>query len=249
MIEDNCEELQRISKCLVSERPNVSNLINEALLSILKLKDDCHQKAFEAERLREETAKQRVEAEKTHLELQNKEYEKIYYEKEIQFSRCYKSKYTESQVDLVPESVFFETAPEDAIKVARMSSRDLMKERLKFELQSRRVLLQKLEDVKKRSTQMQADLQRRKNAVKQFYSYGTTLDDRLRPLIADLAPQASQTQAINLNSRLASLLPLPLYILYSQLQVVKNLHGLLLRVSISGLETRAAAYASEAARR
>lgn len=210
---------------------------------LLQLKQDSRSQAFEAERQKEETSKSKKQLEEAHLSLQNLMYEKQYYEKEIHANLSYRPQHSEEAVGLIPEKEFLAEASEAArARIAAGDEHTLMLERLQHELETRQSLAASLEVTKQQRSAAQTSTAARQKVLDDLKTRLKTLEDQARPLQTILAPHLS-TRGL---SKTSHLLPLPLFILFSQLTACKDALSLPIKVHITGATAEAEGIARSA---
>jgi THO complex subunit 5 len=118
-----------------------------------------------------------------------------------------------------------------------------MCERLRDELARRKVLVAKLDELRKAKAAAKAEVDRRRKTLEGLQTQLQNLEETSRPLQIILAPQLS----LRGFARTADLLPLPLYIIYSQLAAVREALGVAIRVQIMGSSVEAESFAKSQA--
>lgn len=219
---------------------DIKDLQHQGMLLLLQLKEDTRSQAFEADRQKEETSKSKKQLEEAHLSLQNLLYEKQYYEKEIQANLSYRPHHSDESVGLIPEKQFLAEASQAALaRIAAGDQHTLMLERLQHELETRKSLEAALEVAKQQKTAAQESMTARQRVLEELKTKLQTLEDQARRLQTILAPHLS-TRSL---SKTSHLLPLPLFILFSQLTACKEALSLPIRVHITGAVAEAEAVA------
>ncbi|PNH03608.1 THO complex subunit 5, partial [Tetrabaena socialis] len=211
----------------------------QGLLLLLQLKEESRKLAFQAEDQREETSKFKTRLEQAHLQLQNLLYEKEYYEKEIHECQNFRFKHPDSAVGLVPSEQFLQSASPDTLESIGGDAHKLMLERLRDELAQRKAMVAKLEELRATKAATRQEVDKRKRTLDDLQQQLQGLEETAKPLQTILAPHLS----LRGFARSADLLPLPLYIVYSQLAAVREALGMPIRVAIYGSSVEAESFA------
>ncbi|MEW5300340.1 MAG: hypothetical protein WDW38_008227 [Sanguina aurantia] len=223
---------------------DIKDLQQQGMQLLLQLKEDSRNIAYEGERQREETSKSKKQLEEAHLSLQNLVYEKQYYDQEIHANLSYRPQHSDDAVALIPEEQFMaEASPEVLARVSAGDRHTVMLERLQHELRQRKALVLELDVVKQQKLLAQNSMAKRQEALDGLHKHLHTLKESARPLQPILAPHLMSMQN---NAKSSHLLPLPLYILFSQLTASQEALSLPIKVSISGSVPEAEAAASTA---
>lgn len=246
-MEQACEHLRQLAAQGMAGKLKGAGALPDAvtrgLLALLQLKEDGRAQALEAEAHREETAQFRARLEQAHLQLQNLLYEKEYYDKEIHACASFRSAFADEQIGLVPAEEFLAQASKEVLAVAGPHPHQLMLQRLSHELTQRKALVAKLETLKKAKASTRQDVDRKRKVLDDLQQQLQGLEEVAKPLQTILAPHLS----LRGMARNAELLPLPLYIIYSQLAAVKEALGLQIRVIIIGSAVEAESFAKSQA--
>eukprot|EP00798_Chlamydomonas_sp_ICE-L_P014840 gene14840-20894_t len=210
---------------------DISKPTAEGLMQILKLKNAFKNLAKSADGLKEDTSQGKMQLEQAGLQLQNLLYEKQYYDKEIRGCMNTKSSVTDDQIALQTEEEFWETADEDLKEKAKTKGTDheLMLQRLAHETRSRKQMVKDLDSLKAKKNQLLKTVTDQQKNLKELQTSLKTVGESAKPLQSSLAGYP-----LLKSSRQADLLPLPLYVLFSQLSAGKDALGLSVNVSISG---------------
>ncbi|GAX73452.1 hypothetical protein CEUSTIGMA_g904.t1 [Chlamydomonas eustigma] len=234
-MESEISNLRKIaSELIVSKDPSsLKNITSDGLLSILRLKAANKSLAHATEELKEETSKSKGSLEAADLHLQNLLYEKQYYEKEINACRSFQSAFSDAQIALLPESEFWSSADEDLQSKAKASGHDheLMLQRLAHEMRLRRKTATDLEALKAAKASRLQAIGNQEKILRQLGGSLKALEDTARPL-QDILLGGPTIRSVAKSS--AEFLPIPLYILYSQLAAAQDALGLHISVSITG---------------
>lgn len=240
-MEDSVEALRRLAEECVAMKGSVDSQDGnkQGLLLLLHLKEDSRRLAFRAEDQREETSKFRTRLEQAHLQLQNLLYEKEYYDKEIHQCQNFRFKHPGSAISLVPVQQFLQSASPDVLAQIGDDSHKLMLGRLHDELNQRKEMVAKLEDLRQARAATRQEVDKRKRTLDDLQQQLQGLEETAKPLQTILAPHLS----LRGFARNADLLPLPLYIVYSQLAAVREALGMPIRVAILGSSVEAESFA------
>lgn len=238
-MEDCAEALRRLAEQCVSSKLDAQKGTSQGLLKLLELKEESRKLAFAAEDQREETSKFKTRLEHAHLQLQNLIYEKEYYEKEIHECQNFRFKHPDSAIGLVPVEQFLASAGPEVLERIGDDPHKLMLERLRDELSQRKAMVAKLEELKKAKAATRQEVDKRKRTLDDLQQQLQGLEETAKPLQSILAPHLS----LRGFARSADLLPLPLYIVYSQLAAVREALGLPIRVAILGSSVEAESFA------
>ena len=253
-METACRRLKEVVGALVAKRkadpPNSPNdnkgsqgvvkaLAADGLLHLLHVKDGNKKLCYRAEELRGETNQCRTQLEQAHLQLQNLLYEKQYYEKEIRACRSYQSAFSDAQLGLASEEEFWQQASEECKRQASAGPHQLMLQRLAFEMQHRKHTVKEVEQLKSAKLSLIGQVTSQQKVLSDLQNQLKKLEETAQPLQATLAPHLT----LKGFSRTAELLPLPLYIIYSQLVAAKEALGLAINVGISGQVVEAELFA------
>mmetsp|Transcript_46317 Transcript_46317/g.88394 ORF Transcript_46317/g.88394 Transcript_46317/m.88394 type:complete len:434 (-) Transcript_46317:2021-3322(-) len=164
------------------------------------------------------------------LQLQSLHYQKTYFIKEINSCKEFRSKYSDDQLDLESEEEFKATMKSKGVDLPE-AAHEIMLNRLAHEYEERKELCATLEELKSKR-KILADVV--SNKQKLLQGLGTHLVDLRKaslPLQQHLhLPFTHQAK----QKKLAKLLPVPLYILYSQLLAVEEAFEDPLEISILG---------------
>lgn len=103
--------------------------------------------------LKEETHGIKIELDQAHMQLQNLQYQKSYFLKEIRSCKEFASAFSDKQMDMLPEKDFLQKTPKELTQDADgnpLDAHNLMLKRLACELDERKQLCQTLEELKNR---------------------------------------------------------------------------------------------------
>ncbi|GIL76124.1 hypothetical protein Vretifemale_5834 [Volvox reticuliferus] len=240
-MEGSVEALRRLVGRCASTNGKFDNqkATTEGLLLLLQLKEESRKLAFRAEDQRDETSKFKIRLEQAHLQLQNLLYEKEYYDKEINECQNFRFKHSDGAIGLVPTEQFQGSASPEVLARIGNDSHKLMLERLYDELNQRKAMVSELNDLRKARAATRQEVDKRKRTLDDLQQQLQGLEDTAKPLQTILAPHLS----LRGFARSADLLPLPLYIVYSQLAAVREALGMPIRVAILGSSVEAESFA------
>ena len=199
--------------------PNTSieQLSINGLTSLLVIRDLGYKLFDVTETAKTDAAKAREAFDDKTLVLQNLLYESGYYQKEVQEARDYKSAVSDNDMELLSVEEFTQVTGEEALAGLGADSAEydhqLMLRRLEHELQSRKQARQQLSELQARRDALQTKLcQTRKalEAMRGHVSQNSASTQPVRKLFS--LPDA----AAAMQQEAAQLLPLPLYMIYSQ---------------------------------
>lgn len=242
-MEDTLQKARAVGAKLLSQKQNGATVdqlratSNTALLLLLKLREQNKNLCLETEQLREETAGDKLNLDTTSLVLQDLTYEKQYYEKDIQACRSFRSAVSDEQIGLMPlEDFLAQTQAENT-----SDEHQLMLQRLAHELSERKSLAKGLQDLEGVKENLQKELSEQRKMLDSLQDHLASIQGATKPLLDVLSPQ------INLRSlnRVADLLPLPLYIIYSQFAAAQEALALPVEVNITGDVAEAELLAAE----
>lgn len=211
-------------------------------LLLLQLREHHKQATLQVERVKDDTAGYKTKLDHFSQQLHNLLYEKQYYEKEVLSCRSFQSAVSDEQVSLIALDEFLQSAPAEHTKGLGGDAHKLMLSRLTFELNQRKQLSQRLLELQKLQQQEATHLGNRKAGIDDLQVRLKGLQQATTPLQEVLAPSL----AFREQNKTADLLPLPLYIIYSQFAAAQDALGLSVEVTISGSTDEAARLGSAA---
>ena len=207
----------------------LASVIKEGLNALLVLRSAHRDSCDETEKLKEVTANAKSTLDETNLQLQNLIYERTHYSNEIYSCEDFPSKYSQQQMELVSEEQFLQTA--SSAFTQNQDSHERMKQRILWETHERQEALQRLEALKTRKNALEANLTSKRRQLEQYGSTSKSLRRTAQPLQQRLKLQPLEGIA---SEATAELLPLPLYILYTQASAAATAFELGLSASIHG---------------
>ena len=210
---DIVDEVQQCSEPI----NGLQQLSTSGLASLLAIRDLGY-KVFDAsEKAKADAAKARDAFDDKTLVLQNLLYESGYYQKEIQEARDYKSAVKNVDMELMSAEEFLDLAEPEVTAGLDTTSADydhqLMLRRLEHELQSRKQARQQLSELRARRDALQTNLGQKRKALTDLRKHASHINASTQQVrqvfsLPDAAASAQQETS--------QLLPLPLYIIYSQ---------------------------------
>eukprot|EP00878_Enallax_costatus_P025758 GHUV01027585.1.p1 GENE.GHUV01027585.1~~GHUV01027585.1.p1 ORF type:complete len:334 (+),score=96.65 GHUV01027585.1:461-1462(+) len=209
---------------------------------LLRSREESRQAAIEAERSKDKTSEQRDKLDHDSLQLHNLVYEQQYYDKEVAGCINFQSSVLDEKLSCISAEQFLQQAGPG---VAALSAHDRELARLTHELQQRKRLKADLQALQQRKQQALAELNAATARIDDLRSHMEAISQSSRQLMETSLPA---TSAIKNNKDAAELLPLPLYIVYSQAVAGSSVLGLPLLVDIDGSAAAAARFAADAAR-
>eukprot|EP00873_Tetraselmis_striata_P041801 jgi/Tetstr1/462065/TSEL_007135.t1 len=241
-----CEQLRAtLARLLeqgdISDEAELASACQSGKLLLMEMKEANRETCEEMEGLREQTASSKSELDSLNLVLQNLLYEKSYYQKEIAACEDFKSKYGDEDVALLPLEQYAQlTGAMDAA-----DDHETMLARLTHETERRKGLHAQLETLRSEQAAAEEEGRRQDGFLKGLVEQLKGISAAADTVKAQLrAPRG----AMAFLSNHSELLPLPMYVLYSQLAACVDAHGLAAEVHISGSLDDAEAAADESAR-
>lgn len=208
---------------------------------LLRCREESRQAAIETERTKDHTSQQRDKLDHNSLQLHNLVYEQQYYDKEIAGCINFQSSVSDDKLSCITREQFLQQAGPD---VTALSAHEQELARLTHELQQRKRLKTDLQALQQRKQQALAELNAATARIDDLRSHMEAISQSSRQLMEASLPAAA---AIKDNREAADLLPLPLYIIYSQAVAGSSVLGMPLRVDIDGSTAAATRFAAEAA--
>lgn len=185
---------------------------------------------------RDSLQKKKNEVDSNRLQLQNLIYEAEHLKKEIQ--KCYQFKSEDEDIELVPLEEFYEKAPETISRPNETKTNEhaLKLARLEWELEQRKEYAKKCKELLENIEKVEQDIVSQKDKLE---SLAPRLQDLLkasRPIQEILGMKYERNWEIQKQARL---LPLPLYMVYSNLNAYSSVADKLVTVEIQGDEEEA----------
>jgi THO complex subunit 5 len=132
------EELLLLAQDGPSAAADLQRLFSEGAVKILEYKQFHRDLCEQTEQQRVATSDAKVRLDHSSLQLQNLLYEQQHYEKEIRSCRAFRSKYSDEQVELLPEAEYLALPEVQAdAALAGANPHQMMLNRLAHELASR----------------------------------------------------------------------------------------------------------------
>lgn len=208
---------------------------------LLRCREESRLAAVEAERSKDSTSQQRDKLDHNSLQLHNLVYEQQYYDKEVAGCINFQSSVLDDKLSCIsPEQFIQQAGPE----VAVLSAHDKELARLTHELQQRKRLKADLQALLQCKQQALAELNAATARIDDLRSHMEAISQSSKQLVETSLPA---TSAIKDNKEAAELLPLPLYIIYSQAVAGSSVLGFPLLIDIDGSTAAAARFATDAA--
>lgn len=207
---------------------------------LLRCREESRQAAIEVENCKDSTSHQRDKLDHNSLQLHNLVYEQQYYDKEIAGCTNFQSSVSDERLCCISPEDFSQQAGPD---VASTAAHDRELARLNSELRQRKRLKADLQALQQQKQQALADLNVATARIDDLRSHMESISQSSRLLMETSLPAKA---AVTSNKDAAELLPLPLYIIYTQAVAGSSVLGMPLAVSIEGSTAAAARYAAEA---
>lgn len=208
----------------------IHGIAEKGVLGLLAMRESHRQLCLQVEQLREETSVYRRDLDQSNLQLQNLLYEKQYYEKEIQACRSFTSAVADDQVNLMPEEEFYQQATSALKDGIEGDPHKLMLSRLAHELEERRLMSARLTSLEEEKARCLKGVESRKQVLSEVQNQLNALQAVAKPLQDTLAPAVPLPKL----NHVAYLLPLPMYIIYSQLTAAQEALQLPVEVEVKG---------------
>ncbi|KAI8475050.1 MAG: Fms-interacting protein-domain-containing protein [Monoraphidium minutum] len=228
-----------------AEDPAVQDACRAGALALLALRQRYRAAALGSEAAREAAAAAKSGLDQRVLQLHNLLYEKQYYEKEVLSCTNFRSAVPDADICLIPEPEFLAAAAAAGGAPADEAAADghkRMLARLAHELGTRKALTRDLAAARSEREAEAAAAAARKGALDALQAGLRGLEDAGRPLAAALGPRAEARAA----AAAAGLLPLPLWVVYSQFRAAADALALPVEVSVDGAADAAGAPRSAA---
>ena len=233
------ELVQDVQECTDADN-NLEQLSNKGLAALLFVRHLGFDMFDTTERGKADTAKARDAFDEKTLVLQNILYETGYYQKEIQEAADYRSKFRDSELELMPVEHFQQYAADEFTAGLDSCSPDydhqLTLRRLDHELHSRKQARKNLSELKARRDALQTNLGQKRKAQADLRSHIGQINastQNVRQLF-DLADATSCCQ-----DELAQLLPLPLYFIFSQSTAILDTLSVAVKAEVVGSKEQA----------
>eukprot|EP01025_Chloroclados_australasicus_P042522 TRINITY_DN4522_c0_g4_i1.p1 TRINITY_DN4522_c0_g4~~TRINITY_DN4522_c0_g4_i1.p1 ORF type:complete len:654 (+),score=74.04 TRINITY_DN4522_c0_g4_i1:72-2033(+) len=210
---------------------------------ILSIKNDWRKLCLATESQRENSQKCKQEVDQTDLQLQNLLYIKRYYEGEIQSNMNFNSEFSEEDLSLLSQQEFYEQAPEN-FKEQITDDHTLMLQRLSHELQMRKQLVNQGQELKDNLKTVSQTLSRKRAEQQDLKGLLSSVETSAIKLEQVLYQNSNFTLSPFTDQRV-QLLPLPMYIVYSQINACAQMFNLGARVDVHGDSEEANAWISK----
>ncbi|KAG8072530.1 hypothetical protein GUJ93_ZPchr0006g45285 [Zizania palustris] len=226
-------------------KSELRELVAQMSLLLITLRQANREILMEEDRVKGETEAAKAPVDSTTLLLHNLLYEKNHYVKAIRTCLDFQTKYP--GIELVPEEEFHRAAPADIRDktLASDSSHDLMLKRLNFELVQRKELCKLHEKLEQQKGSLLDTIANQKRFLSSLPSHLKSLKKASLPVQQQLGMQ--HTMKLK-QHHAAELLPIPLYITYTQLLGQKEAFGENIEVEITGSTKDAQTFAQQLAK-
>lgn len=215
---------------------------SQGTVALLKLKGAYRMLAESAEGHRNAAADTKTTYGQSSLQLHNIQYEGTHYGKEIRSCQNFKSSYTAEEIGLTPLEEFLETpAGAEFADAEKRDEHQLMLARLTHEWQQRQALVQQQEELRGRKQAMLEGLHGRRKVLAGLMGQLKSLASAAQPISASLEIQGQRLSQMDPS---VELLPLPLYIIFSQAIAAQQAFGLPVTATVSGSLSEAQRYAA-----
>ena len=196
---------------------SLEQLSVDGVTSLLVIRDLGYKLFDVTETAKADAAKAREAFDDKTLVLQNLLYESGYYQKEVQEARDYKSAVSDNDMELLSVEHFAQVAGEEGLAGLDADSAEydhqLMLRRLEHELQSRKQARQQLSELQARRDALQTNLGHKRKALADLREHVSQISASTQPVRKLFSlPDANAA----MQQEAAQLLPLPLYMMYSQ---------------------------------
>uniref|UniRef100_A0A061S8A7 THO complex subunit 5 n=1 Tax=Tetraselmis sp. GSL018 TaxID=582737 RepID=A0A061S8A7_9CHLO len=245
MVKSQCAKLLDIVTLLMKqteEQPQTERDLGacqDGKLLIMDMKDGIRQQSEGLESLREATTGAKTELDSLNLTLQNLLYEKSFYETEIRKCQDFRSAYSAEDISLIPLEDYRSLTGDAEAK----EDHETMLKRLSHEIQRRKDLHARLEEVKKQRAAAEASEAKQRAFLSELSAQLKGIGKAAEGVRGQV--EVRRGAMASAGSR-ADLLPMPLYILYSQLVACVDAHGLAASVAVEGSAQEAEAFHEEA---
>uniref|UniRef100_A0A2R5LLC7 Putative monocyte differentiation n=2 Tax=Ornithodoros turicata TaxID=34597 RepID=A0A2R5LLC7_9ACAR len=159
-----------------------------------------------------------------HLQLQNLTYEVMHLQKEV--TKCMEFRSKDEEIDLVPVEQFCKETGQSV-----EDTHQLTLARLNWELQQRKQLSKKLEELESCRQGFYKEIEKKKQCIYNLQPTLLSILESTRPLHQELGLPL-QAQAVEHSQ--AHALPRPLYVLYVQCHAYRHAHGDIFEVAVEG---------------
>ncbi len=183
-----------------------------------------------SESVREQTVAAKAQLDRIVLQLHNLLYEKQFYEKEVLSCTNFRSAVADEDINLIPTDECCAAAPAAAAAAAAGDEHALMLARLQHELDTRKALTAQLKARQSERAKQAKRAAGQKGQLDALQASLRGLEQAGRPLAAALAPRVE----VRAQQRAAALLPMPLWVIYSQFAAARDALGLAVDVDVEG---------------
>ncbi|KAK3259476.1 hypothetical protein CYMTET_31528 [Cymbomonas tetramitiformis] len=241
-----CEKLRATVQELAALKSKgdkaLQSKVMEGAMLMVDFKQLNHELYLGLEELKNKTQTTKKELDHNNLQLQNLLYQKSHYMKEIKSCKEFKSKFTDEEIDKLPLEDFVKLAPPEQRQGANgedLDEHSLELARLAFELQQRKDLCLKLQELQSRKKALSETVSLKRKTLDGLGEQLGALKRASLPLQQYLEMPVGKKAK---QKKLAALLPQPLYILYTQLLAVEEVFNEPMTVKIHGSSREADTY-------
>lgn len=204
-------------------------------LALLKARQASVDAAMQTEAARDTTARMRSGLDNDSLALDNLAYERQYYEKEAAACHAFASAVLDTALGTLDDAPSTAAASDMGPHLRELA-------RLNHELAQRRALRDELQALQVQRAAASTELSNASVRIDDLRTHIEAISSSSKTLMETSLPD---TTAVRTHREAAELLPLPLYVLYSQAAVGRSVLGLPLRAEIDGSIVAAARLAAE----
>lgn len=235
-MDEDCQQLRRVAEKILelrkagSSSETIRDATSQGLVLVLQLKDSNKSLSMHTEELRASTSDKKNEIDQSNLQLQNLQYEKQYYEREIRACNSFASAFSDEQIGLMSVQDFMKCAPRELTEGIENDEHKLMLNRLAHELQLRKELVSQLEQLNGTKASLMRNVAEQRATLANLPTQLQSLENaskQLRSVMGANVPIRGIAKA-------ADLLPLPLYIIYTNAIAAKEALELSLDAAILG---------------
>lgn len=223
----------------------IQDACRSGTMALLRLRKQYRAAALDSEAVRERAAGAKAQLDRFVLQLHNLLYEKQFFEKEILSCTNFRSAVPDDQIALISEAEFMASGAGGATDAAALSSdpHQLMLARLTHELNTRKLLTEQLKRAQAARQQESGRAAAEKARLETLQASLRGLEQAGRPLVGVLGPRLE----MRAQQRGAFLLPMPLWIIYSQFSAARDALELPVDVEVDGSVEEAARLAASGA--
>ncbi|KAF6262857.1 Fms-interacting protein-domain-containing protein [Scenedesmus sp. NREL 46B-D3] len=214
----------------------VSAAAVQGSLLLLRCREHTRQAALEADRMRAKASGQREDLDQATLQLHNLVYEQQYYDKEISSKRTFQPSVPDDKLCCISSQDFLQVQQQQNPQQKSQSGHEVELARLNYELGQRKQLKAHLQRLLQQKQRAQTELNAARDRIDELRGHMEAIKSSSRSLMETSLPESA---AVSRNREAAELLPLPLYIIYSQVATASGVLGLPASAEIAGSTTAA----------